>query len=93
MLSISVFTFNPEQKEEVIKRRIDEELKIPHGMKIIGEWCAMNEGRVFRLIEAESLKETLAAFRFWSDLGKIKITPVVESEKLLHLNVAKKVIR
>ena len=90
MLSISVFTFDPEQKEEVIKRRIEEELRIPHRMKIIGEWCAMNEGRVFRLIEAESLKETLAAFRFWSDLGKIKITPVEKSETLLNFSVAGK---
>jgi hypothetical protein len=92
MLSISVFTFDPAQKEEVIQRRIEEELKLPHGMKIIGEWCAMNEGRVFRLIEAESLKETLAAFRFWSDLGNIKITRVVESEKLLNFSIAGKVI-
>ena len=83
MLSMSIFTFNPDKTEEVLKRRLEEEAVMPERIKIIGEWCSIKTGKVFRLIEGKNLNDTLTAFRRWSDLGKIEVISVMKSKELI----------
>ena len=81
MLSIVIFTFSPEKREEVIKRRSEEDTY--ERMRQISEWYSAETGRAFRLIEGGDLKATLEAFRTWGGLGKIEVVPVIKSEELI----------
>ena len=81
MLFMSIFTYEPEKRDEVIKRRAEKGAMIPEGMKVIGEWSDTSGGRVFRLVEMDDPKIGLAASLAWSDLGKIEIVPVMATEE------------
>jgi hypothetical protein len=50
---MSVYTYEPTQREEIIKRRLEEGLSTPEGIKLIGQWSNASGGRVFTLFEAD----------------------------------------
>ena len=87
MMFMTVFTYPPERRDEVIKRRIDKGSMIPEGVKSLGEWSDMGGGRVFRLtdVATDDLKVLLAASRAWNDLGKVELVPVVETEQAIKV--------
>jgi hypothetical protein len=87
MLYMTIFTYPPERRDEVIKRRIKKGAMIPKGMKSLGEWSDVGGGRVFRLVDVsiDDLTVMLAGTRAWSDLGKIELVPVIETEQSIKL--------
>ena len=85
MLFMSVFTYEPDKRDEVMKRRLDRGAMIPPGMKVLGEWSDVTGGRVFRLIEHNDARLGLAASAPWTDLGKIEIFSVMPTEEALEL--------
>jgi len=85
MLFMSIFTYEPEKRDEVIKRRAEKGAMIPEGMKVLGEWSDTSGGRVFRLVEMDDPKVGLAASLAWSDLGKIEIVPVMATEESIQV--------
>jgi hypothetical protein len=78
-----IFTFDPKKFEEVIVRRKQEQATACRKTKILGEWCDTKNGLLFRLIEDGYLKEILAAYRIWSDLGTLEIFPVTNTNALI----------
>jgi hypothetical protein len=84
MLYMTIFTYKPERRNEVMKRRLEKGAMVPHGMKVIGEWSAIGGGRVFRLVQVESPSAAVAAAGAWSDLGKYEIVPVLDSEEAMR---------
>ena len=80
MLYLTIFTYDPETRNEVVKRRLERGAQIPAGMKVIGEWSAIGGGKVFRVVEVASPEVSLAATRAWSDLGRMEIIPVMSTE-------------
>lgn len=85
MLFMSIYTYEPKDREAVIKRRAEKGLSAPQGMKIIGEWSYLGGGRVFELVEASDPRAMLGATASWADLGKIEIFPVMETEEVMKL--------
>jgi len=87
MLYMTTFTYPPERRDEVIKRRIEKGAMIPKGMKSLGEWSDIGGGRVFRLIEVSSGDPAVAlsGTRAWNDLGKIELIPVIETEQAIKI--------
>ena len=86
MLWMSIFTYEPEKRDEVIKRRLEIGTGLPQGLKSIGQWTDLTGGRVFTLIEgADDPKLLLAAIMAWDDLGKFDNVPVMEVEEVLKL--------
>jgi hypothetical protein len=83
MLFMSIFTWNPENRDEVGNRRRTE--KIPEGIKMIGEWVDIAGGRVFRLCEVADPKVMLAESFAWNDLGYVEHIPVMETEEVMKL--------
>ena len=83
MLSLAIFTFDSRRFTEVIERRRQEKATVRGKTHILGEWCDRQNGRVVRLIEDGDLKDVLAAYRMWSDLGTLKIFPVTETKTLI----------
>lgn len=83
MLFMTIFTYEPAQREEVVARRLKGPL-VPEGAKIHGEWAALGGLRVFRLVEVDDPKLILAASYAWTDLGKIEMIPVMEVQKVME---------
>jgi hypothetical protein len=82
MLSMVIFRFNPERKEEVLRRRLEEEPIFE--VNNVGEWCSIEAGQVFRLVEGMNLQSALEAFRTWGHLGNIEIVPVERVDEVIR---------
>ena len=88
MLFMGIFTYEPDKRTEVIKRRA-EKGPMTEG-KIIGEWGAIGGGRVFRVVEIDDPKVMLTAVMAWSDLGKMELIPIMTSEDVIKVASSKK---
>ena len=81
-----IFTYKPEKRDEVIKRRLEIGTGLPQGLKSIGEWTDLTGGRNFTLTEGpDDAKLLLAAIMAWDDLGEFDNVPVMEVEEALKL--------
>ena len=86
MLFMTVFTYEPALRNEVIRRRAQKGTLAPKNMKVLGEWSYAGAGRVFRLVEVDDLAAMVEGAAAWTDLGKLDVFPVLEVEKVLpHL--------
>ena len=90
MLFMSIYTYEPGNRDAVIKRRAEKGASVPAGVKIVGEWSSIAGLRVFRLTEADDPKAFLAAVMAWTDLGKIETYPVMPTEEVMKLIASKK---
>ncbi len=90
MLFMVIFTFEPEKRDAVLKRRVEQGVLSPPGIKVVGEWSSLAGHRVFRLTESEDPKAFLAAAMAWTDLGKLETYPVMPTEEVLKLMATKK---
>ncbi len=84
MLFMTIFTYQPEKRNEVIKRRLEKGALVPKEMHVVGEWSDIGGGRVFRLVRVDDPSAALAAAGAWSDLGRYEIVPVMDSEEALR---------
>ena len=80
MLFLIVYTWEPERRNAVMKRRIEKGPLLTGEVKVIGEWSAMAGGKIFRLVEINDASAALAASRAWTDLGKAEMIPVIATE-------------
>lgn len=85
MLFMAVYSYAPERRDEVLKRRMEKGSLVPPGIKVLGEWSYLGFGRVFRLYEVDDPAVAIQAAHGWSDLGKIEVFPVIETDKLIAL--------
>ena len=83
MLFMIIYTWEPERRNAVIKRRIKKGPLLANETKAIGEWSAIADGKIFRLVEVNDALAALAASRAWTDLGKTEMIPVVVTEDAL----------
>jgi hypothetical protein len=84
MLFMSIFTWEPEQRNEIIKRRMQGPA-LPEGVEAIGEWVELGGGRSFRLIDIPDAKLALAGALPWTDIGYLEMIPVMDSEEAVKL--------
>jgi hypothetical protein len=78
MLFMSIFTFTPEKRDAVIRRRA-EKGPMSRG-KIMAEWITIGEGRIFGVVEADNPSLMLQAVMAWSDLGHTELVPIMNLE-------------
>jgi hypothetical protein len=85
MLFMSIYTFEPAKRNEIIKRRMERGTALREGVKVIGEWTDLGGGRGFLLIEAEDPKVLMAGTLVWGDLMEIESVPVIQTEEVMQL--------
>jgi hypothetical protein len=86
MLFMTVFTYEPAQRDEVVRRRAEKGTLAPQNVKVLGDWSYLGGGRVFRLVEVDEPTAMVEAAAAWTDLGKLEVFPVLDVEKVLpHL--------
>jgi hypothetical protein len=90
MLFMSVYTFEPGQRNEVIKRRLEQGTGCPEGVKVIGEWFDLGGHKGFILFETNDPKVMMGMSMPWTDLMKFETVPVMEIEEVLKLARSKK---
>jgi hypothetical protein len=86
MLFMTIYSYEPEKRDLVIKRRMEKGDLVPKGVKTLGEWSAVAGGKVFRLVETNDAASALAAIRAWSDLGKLELIPIIVTEEALKVS-------
>jgi hypothetical protein len=82
MLFITVYTYEPDQRDAILKRRAEGLFK-PEGAKCLGQWSCASGGRAFTLCEAADPLTIFKWVHAWSDLGKFEVYPVVDTEELI----------
>ena len=82
MLFLAIFNYSPEDRNQVIERRI-KSMDKDVGVEIKGEWFDISGHRVFRLFEAEDDIHLASSIYNWTDLGVAEIIPVMDTEKAL----------
>ena len=85
MLFMTVYTFEPGQRNEVIKRRLERGIPTLEGLKVIGEWIYLGGHKGFMLFEANDPKVLMGMTLAWSDLMKFETVAVIEAEEALKL--------
>lgn len=85
MLFMNIYTFEPGQRNELLKRLMEKGMALPEGVKVLGNWNDIGGGRGFRLIESNDPKAQLAATMAWSDLMKIEAIPVIETVDVMKV--------
>jgi len=85
MLFMCVYSWEPGQRDEVIKRRLERERANPEGSQVIGEWIVPGGHRGFMLFEAQDTTQILGEFMVWSDLMKFDTVPVIEAQEVVKL--------
>jgi len=79
-----VYTYDPKDRDAVVKKRMGGEPK-PPGMKTLGEWSYLGGGRVFELVECDDPRAMLGASAPWAGMGKIELFPVMETDEVMKL--------
>ena len=87
MLFMAVYSYTPENREEIINRRA-EGLFIPEGAKMLGQYSALAGGTVFTLIEASDPLVAFQCFHGWNNLGEFEIFPVMDTDELMKAMAA-----
>ena len=90
MLFMTVFSYEPENRAAVIKKRAEKGPLVPPGIKILGEWSVVAGGRVFRLLEADDPRAFLVGADPWAGLGKIEAYAVMPTDDVIKLLAAPK---
>lgn len=85
MLFMTIFTYEPAQRDEVQKRAASQGTMIPEGAKEVGVWSALSGGRVFRVLDVDDPGIMFQGTRAWSDLGKIEVVPVMDTGEVLKM--------
>ncbi len=88
MLFMTVYSFPPANRNEVIKRRLTTGPLTGDKVKLIGEWSYIGSGKVFRLIEATDPEEVYKGSYAWSDLGAVETYPVMPVEEIMKMAAA-----
>lgn len=84
MLFMAVFTYEPQDRDRVITRRL-EKSENSKGVKVKGEWFDVSGHRVFCLFEADDAAHVAVLFYDWTDLGVAELIPVVQTEFAIKL--------
>jgi hypothetical protein len=79
MLFLNIYTWEPSQRNALLKRRMEKGIALTEGVKLVGEWSDVNGSRGFLLVETNDPKALMSSVMVWSHLMKMEIVPVIEA--------------
>ena len=80
MLFMNIYTWEPGQRDALIKRRMEKGISLSEGVKKVSEWFDVSGGRGFMICESNDPKAIMTSVMVWSDLMKEEIVPLVETK-------------
>ena len=93
MQYMAIITWEPPQRDAVLKRFAAEGVKTPSGVKILGSWGDIHGGRVFILEDWGDVNDPKISVQFsneWTDLCKVEAVPVTKPEEIMKFISSKK---
>jgi hypothetical protein len=84
MLFMKVVNIDPEHKLEAIKLRTGGGIPESNA-KFIGEWSALDNSKVFLLLDIEDPHDLVKLLAPFQHLTKDELYPVIETEEMLKL--------
>jgi hypothetical protein len=85
MLFMSISTWAPDKRDEILKRRMEKGAMVPDGVKVIGEWVDLGGGRDFVLYESDDPKALAQWGLAWNDLVRDETAVVMDAEAAMKL--------
>jgi len=82
MLFMNIYTWEPGQRNELVKRRKEKGISLSEGVKKVGEWNDLGGGRAFLLMDATDPKACMNSSTMWSDLMSMEIVPLIETSEI-----------
>ena len=79
MIFMNAYTYKEGKREEIIAQRLEKGRGEPEGVKILGEWTAIDGSGGYMLFEAD--KFDYAWTMMWNDMLDMEIIPLVDTEK------------
>ncbi len=79
MLFLNVYTYKEGKREEIIARRLEKGTGKPEGVKVHGEWTALDGSGGFMIFETD--RADYSWTMMWNDLLDMKIIPILDTEK------------
>jgi hypothetical protein len=79
MLFLNIYKIKEGKRDETVKRRLEKGAAEPKGVKIIGEWTALDGSAGYMVFETE--KPDYSWSMTWSDLLDMQLIPVIDTEK------------
>jgi hypothetical protein len=83
MLFVVTYRYDPQKRNEILKRRMEKGAGFTADTKVIGEWSNLGGGGGLVIAETDNPLAVVQASRGFSDLVKFTVTPVIETEKML----------
>jgi hypothetical protein len=93
MLYMTIITWEPPQRDAVLKRLATQGFKPHAGVKVLGTWGDIHGGRVFMLEDwgdVNDPKISVQESHLWNDLCKIQPVPVMSAEEIMKVISGKK---
>jgi hypothetical protein len=93
MLYMTTVTWEPPQRDAVLKRFATQGAKPSPGVKILGMWGDLNGGRVYELSDWGDVNDPkiyIQASYAWNDLCKIEPVAVMNAEEMMKVISSKK---
>jgi len=85
MLFMSISTWAPDKRDEILKRRMEKGSMVPDGVKVIGEWVDLGGSRNFVLYESDDPKALAQWGLAWNDLVRDETAVVMDAEAAMKL--------
>jgi hypothetical protein len=86
MLYMTILTWDPEKRDEVIERV--KKIGLEHeGMKVIGTWADVTTGRCFQLSDIPRDIDPILNLKSnftWNDIMRIESIPVMDAMELIQ---------
>jgi hypothetical protein len=79
MLFLNIYTYKEGKREAIIARRLEKGRAEPKGVKIIGEWTALDGSGGYMVFETD--KPDYSWTLTWGDLLDMKVIPILDTEK------------
>lgn len=83
MIFVSIVTWEPEKRNDIIARRSENGHMRPPGIKTIGEWVDLAGCRDVLVFEADDPADLLASSMAWGDILKIETFTVMDAEEVM----------
>ncbi len=90
MIFLAIYTWEPGQRNELVRRRIEKGRLTRQGVNVVGEWTDLGGGRAFALLESNDPIALMSGTNRWGDLMKVEIVPVIETEELMKYAKSRK---
>jgi hypothetical protein len=81
MLFMTVSTWSPDKRDEIIKRRMEKGAMTPKGAKVLGEWTVLGKNLGFQLVEVDDPKVLAEGELAWNDILEMDTYVVLDTEK------------